>query len=115
MSDTHLGLPLPSPGETVLANPASTPEQRRDALQDDVFAAYPHTGTSSGSNTSLPPAAEHPANFDTSAVFIARVLLPVGADDPPVRTDAAPLVDNYARRFVPSVALLARWTDALTP
>jgi hypothetical protein len=45
-------------------------------------------------------------------VFLARVLVPVGAGDPPVRTADTPLADNFTRRFVPAPALLARWIGA---
>jgi len=112
LSDVQLGLPLP-PADPALGNPASSPAQRRDAAQDAVLGTFAASGFGSGSgnggSAGLPPAPEDPPNLDTSAVFIARVLLPVGAADPPVRTADAPLVDNFARRFLPSVPLLAQW------
>lgn len=107
LSATQLGLPVLSATDAVFANATSTADERRNALQDAVFGAYPPTGTGSGGNAALPPAAEHPADFDTSAIFLARVLIPVDAANPPVRTAELPLVDNYARRFLPALALLA--------
>ena len=62
-----------------------------------------------GAAAASPPLPEQPANLDRSAVFIARVLIPVAAANPPVRAAAAPLVDNWARRFLPPVALLGQW------
>jgi len=61
----------------------------------------------------LAPAAEHPQGVDSTAQFLARVLLPVQAGATPARIDgAAVVVDNWSRRFVPSSQLLQRW---LTP
>jgi len=108
--DTYSGLPLP-PAAAVLGDPAGSAADRRNALQDAVLSAYGSTGHAGGSG-GLPPAPEQPAGIDRSAVFLARVLLPVGAADPPVRTADVPLVDNYGRRFLPPAALFAQWAGA---
>ena len=110
LSDVQRGLPLP-PGAAVLGDTTAAPELRRNAAQDAVLAAYIASGHTGGAADGLPPGPEHPPNMDTSAVFIARVLLPVDAADPPARAADAPLVDNYARRFLPPVPLLAQWAN----
>jgi hypothetical protein len=117
------GLPLPAgsvsiPGETApaaaareaaLGNPADAPAARRAALQDATLYGYPQTvGNSDGSST-LAPLTEHVVGTDTSAIFLARVLVPIAAGNPPQRAGTAVLVDNYSRRFLPGLALLARW------
>ena len=105
LSNTQRGLPLP-PADALIAT--GTPAQRRNASQDAVLSAYVTSGHIGGTAEGPPPGPEHPPNLDTSAVFIARVLIPVGATNPPQRFGAAAVVDNYARRFLPSVPLLAQ-------
>ena len=100
LADDYTGLPLPL-AEPVLADETATEAARRDALQDAVLA--PYAGT-----TALGPSPEQPPDIDPSAVFVARVFLPVGASTPPLRTADVPVIDNYARRFVPSAALFAQ-------
>ncbi|MDB5801319.1 MAG: hypothetical protein JWL63_2258 [Rhodocyclales bacterium] len=107
LDDSYSGLPLP-PGAPVLANPAATAADRRNAAQDAVLQAYGGTGHAGGAG-GLEPAPEQPTEMDRSAVFLARVFLPVGAANPPVRTADVPLVDNWSRRFLPSAALFAQW------
>jgi len=105
LSAVQRGLPLPPADPLVVTGNAA---ERRNAAQDAVLAAYVAGGHVGGTAVGPPPGPEHPPNIDTSAVFIARVLLPVGAADPPQRTDEAPLVDNFARRFLASVPLLVQ-------
>lgn len=102
LDDAYFGLPLP-PGGAVIGNPAGDPAARRDAIQDAVLAGYSGSGR-------LAPAPEHPVGLDPSAVFLARVLVPVDtASRPPARVAGDVLVDNYARRFLPPAALFAQW------
>jgi hypothetical protein len=108
------GLPLP-PGGPALGDTTATPQARRDALQDAVLLGWSASGHAGGEGEDggLEPAPEHPAALaDHSAVFLARVLLPVDGATPPARTDALPLVDNWGRRFLPPAALFAQWAGA---
>ncbi len=107
LDDDYSGLPLPM-GDPVIGNTGASAAARRDAVQDTVLHSYGSSGHAGGSG-GLAPLPEQPANIDRSAVFIARVLIPVDVANPPVRTADAPLVDNWARRFLPPVALLAQW------
>nr|WP_145547135.1 hypothetical protein [Variovorax boronicumulans] len=114
LDDDYDGLPLP-PGGAALGNPAATAQERRDALQDAVLLGWSGSGHAGGEGEDggLAPAPEHPAELaDHSAVFLARVLLPVDGATPPARTDALPLVDNWGRRFLPPAALFAQWAGA---
>jgi hypothetical protein len=107
LDDAFDGLPAPGPD---LAAIADLPE-RRARLQDTILASYPVRGRA-GSPGELEPLPEHPNDIDRSAVFLARVLIPVGAADPPAREGVAVLVDSWRRRFVASAMLLARWVGA---
>lgn len=119
--DTGLGLPL-RPGaftlpvdqetaeealarEAAMDDAAADPAARRAALQDAVLHGY-----SRAADDELPRGPEHPPQVDASAVFIARVLIPVEPTNPTVRQGNAVLVDNYSRRFLPATGVLARWT-----
>ena len=107
LDDDYSGLPLP-PGDPVIGNTGASAATRRNAVQDTVLHGYGGSGHAGGGG-GLAPLPEHPANRDRSAVFIARVLIPVAAANPPVRTAEPPLVENWARRFLPPVALLGQW------
>jgi hypothetical protein len=103
LDDDYDGLPQPL-GGPLPGDASAALGERRNAAQDAVLAAYqPHEAAT------LPPAAEHPAGLDASAVFVARLFLPVDAANPPVRTADTPVVDNFGRRFAPPSALLAQW------
>jgi hypothetical protein len=104
LDDGFSGLPPAGPDLASIADV----DERRAALQDALLAAYPKRNTSGA----LDPPPGHPAELDTTAVFLARVFIPVDAANPPVRTASAPIVDNYSRRFTPSGPLLARWLGA---
>lgn len=112
LDDSYSGLPLP-PAAAVLGNPAGSATDRRNALQDAVLSAYGGTGHVGG-NGDFGRSAEQPTGVDPSAVFLARVLIPVtvAAGSPPVRSATAPLVDNFGRRFLPPAALFAQWAGA---
>lgn len=108
LDDAHDGLPAPGPDLAAIADPAA----RRARLQDALLDAYPPSGRA-GSDGELEPLPEHPNGVDRSAVFLARVFVPVGAANPPARDLAvAPRVDNWRRRFLPSLPLVARWIGA---
>jgi hypothetical protein len=104
LDDAFDGLPDPGPDLAAIADA----DDRRAALQDAVLGAWSASGRS-GQQGSLAPAPEHPPNLDQTALFLARVVLPVTADDPPERQGDGVLVDNWGRHFVPAVALLQRW------
>ena len=90
--------------EAALGNPGADPAAHNAALQDAVLHGYARSADGAPE-----PGPEHPAGIDPSAVFIARVLVPVATDDATSRDGDAVLVDNYSRRFLPGAALLARW------
>jgi hypothetical protein len=97
LDDDFDGLPEPGPDLAAIADV----EERRARLHDAILAAY---------TVRRRPGEPEPVPED---VFLARVLVPVGAGDPPVRDDGAGVVvDNWGRRFVPSAFLLARWLGA---
>lgn len=75
----------------------------RDAMQDAILHAY------TAGDAGLSPAPEQPPGLDPSAVFLGRVFLPVDSASPPARVAGAPVVDNWGRRFLPPLALLAQW------
>ncbi|KQU77060.1 MULTISPECIES: hypothetical protein [unclassified Rhizobacter] len=110
LDDAYSGLPLP-PAAEVLGDPTGAAAARRNALQDAVFAAYGTSGHAGGSG-GLAPSPEQPPGIDRSAIFLARVLLPVDNANPPVRGAGAPAVDNFGRRFLPPAALFAQWAGA---
>jgi len=107
LDDDFDGLPVLGPDFAAMADDAA----RRAALQDAVFAAWPADGRS-GDDMPLEPGPEHPTGSDPSSQFLARVLIPVLAGNPPERDlAAAVVVDNGARRFVPSTQLIQRWLN----
>lgn len=91
-----------------------TPEARRAALQAQLFGAWRARTEGAAADDlvrgTLPPRAEHLADQDATAVFLARVTIPAtrAADGArPVRGGAA-TVRNDGRRFVYPPAALAR-------
>jgi hypothetical protein len=109
LDDDYSGLPLP-PGDPVIGDPGAGAAQRRNAVQDAVVVnGYGGVGHAGGSGD-LGAMPDLPALFgDRSAVFLARVFIPVNGDTPPLRGGDPPLVDNWARRLLPPVALLGQW------
>jgi hypothetical protein len=98
LDDDFDGLPEPGPDLAAIADVG----ERRARLHDAILASYPARGR---------PGQPDPVPDE---VFLARVLIPVGAADPPVRgpVGAGVVVDNWGRRFVASAFLLARWLGA---
>jgi hypothetical protein len=107
LDDAYSGLPNPGLDLAAIADL----DLRRAALQDAVLGAWPASGHS-GQPGALAPLPEHPRNLDPTAVFLARVLIPVTAQNPPQRDGAGVLVDNWSRTVLPSVNLIARWVGA---
>lgn len=96
---------LPQPQWPDFGNDSAT-------LRDALFAAW-REGTAASSGQGLDPLAEHVAGQDTSALFLARLLLP--ADQGPAgqrpnrRLNEAVEVHNEWRPFVVTANALARW------
>ena len=86
-------------------DPPADPQARREAVEDAVLDGWPPNGLGGGSDA-LPPLPEHPVGLDPTAVFVGRILVPVGAGSPVERDGAGVVVDNWTRRFVPSIRLL---------
>jgi hypothetical protein len=86
--------------------------QRR--LQDTVLGAW-HHGTQDWDGDTLKDDASTAGVGDSTAVFLARIRIPVTVPSNriPVRRDAAVLVDNHVRRFVYSTDALVRWLQAV--
>lgn len=109
LDDDYSGLPEPL-GSPAVGNGGGNAElqrARRDAAQDALLDGYVRA-TRTTAQGLLEPQAEHPLGLDTSAVFLARVFIPVGVADPPTRTAEGPIADNWGRRFLPPAALLAQ-------
>ena len=106
LSNVYPGLPMPviDPKTVDL----STETSRRRALDDSVFGAYAASCQPDGIH-GLTRAPEQPDGLDPSAVFLARVFVPVSVTNPPTRTANAVVIDNFARHFLPSASLLAQW------
>lgn len=105
LDDSHSGLPDLGPDLAAMADPA----QRQAALQDAILDGWNGSGRGP-SQGPLARAAEQPTALqDSSAVFLARILIPSTLDNPPQRDGSQALVDNWSRRFTPSIGLLGRW------
>jgi hypothetical protein len=104
LDDDFDGLPDPGGDLVEIADAAD----RRAALQDRILDAWTGTGRA-GEEGGLPPLEEHVVGMDPTAQFLARVLLPVNADEPPERDGDGVVVDNWSRRFVSSTRLLQDW------
>lgn len=83
-----------------------TPAARRDAMHDAVLDGWPDLAGNSGAAGALPAPPGHPPRLDPTAVFLARVFVPVMAGNPPARSGDA-IVDNGGRRVLPHLGLLA--------
>lgn len=101
LDDDFDGLPLRDPDLSAL-----DPAARRDALQDAVLDAWPSLAGQLDANGDLPRPPGHPPGLDPTAIFLARVFVAVGAGNPPERTGAV-IVDNWGRRILPHLGLLA--------
>lgn len=106
--------PLPDPGEIGAPPlpPATDVGGRRAALHAAILSGW-REGTEQWTEQGPVPLREHVAGQDTTALFLARLVLPATAaatvDTRPVRTAGATVtVDNDSRRFVYSAVALAR-------
>ena len=99
--------PLPSP---------QWPDFGADAtnLRQAIYNAW-REGSAASAARGLDPLPEHLPGQDTSALFLARVVLPADQSPPaqrPLRRGAeAVVVRNELRPFVVTAAALARWLD----
>ncbi len=107
LDDRFDGLPAPGLDLAAIADAAA----RRARLQDAILDSYPAGGVVAGAD-GVAPLAEHPSGIDPTAVFLARVMIPVGATDPPLRDGRGVVVDGWSRRFAPSTMQLAQWIGA---
>jgi len=107
LNDSYDGLPILQ-GPAVIGDQTADLGVRHSALQDAVLAAYTVSGRA-GASGQLAPLPEQPGGLDPTATFMARLLIPVAAGDPPLRQGDAVLVDGWRRRFIPSASLLAQW------
>jgi hypothetical protein len=99
--------PLPiDPWPALAAEP--DPAKRRVALQQAIFAAWSAPVHKRDEN-SLVPLAEHVAGQDPTSIFLARIVIPAAAGNPPLRTATAVTIDNGSRTFVYTIGGLARW------
>lgn len=103
LDDDFDGLPDPGPDLSEVTDVT----ERRAALEDAVLAAWSGSGTTGADKPQ--PGPQHPLGVDPTARLLARVLIPVTADSPPERDGVQVLVDNWVRRFAPSIHLLQRW------
>lgn len=112
-ADGTKGLPDAGPDLAGIADPATRRAALQDHLLDDAYQAV-SASAAAGSAGDLRALSRNPDGVDPSALWLARVLLPVQAGDPPLRVQpvGAPVMDNYSRRFLPAAALLSRWLGA---
>jgi hypothetical protein len=103
LDDDFDGLPDRGPELSDIADAGA----RRAALEDAVLAAWSRPGATGAEPPQ--PGPQHPLGVDPTARLLARVLIPVTADTPPERAGGPVLVDNWVRRFAPSIHLLQRW------
>lgn len=82
-------------------------------LQTAIFESWEETTADWDAQNRPEPRAEHAAGQDTTAVFLARLLI-VPADEAAGRALSAQ-VDNYSRSFVYPTGAIARWIELVTP
>ncbi len=112
--------PLPDTGEIGAPPlpPATDVAGRRAALHEAILGGW-REGTDQWTEQGPVPLREHVPGQDTTALFLARLVLPATAaptaEARPVRTAGAVVtVDNDSRRFVYSAVALVRALD-ITP
>lgn len=100
--------PLPQrnwPDLSAIADPAD----RRIAVADAIFNAYPADDIDNPDNPERPT--EYAQGQDKTAVFLARVVIPATEEasesEPPERTNAAVVIENYKRLFAYRARALA--------
>ena len=83
--------------------------KRRTALHKAIFESWNSPAHLRDGSGKLVPLAEHAAGQDTTAIFLARFIIPATAGTPPLRTIGPITPDNESRGFAYPAALLARW------
>ena len=101
LDDDFFGLPQQDRDLSAL-NPA----ERRAALHDAVLDGWPESAGKRNADGDLLAPPGHPPKLDPTAVFLARVFVPVAAGNPPSRSGDA-IVDNGGRRVLPHLGMLA--------
>jgi hypothetical protein len=112
-ADATHGLPDMGPDLSAIADPAARRAALQDHLLDDSYQGV-SASAAAGTAGDLKALSGNPDGADPSAVWLARLLLPVQAGNPPLRLTpvGTPVIDNYSRRFLPAAALLSRWLGA---
>jgi hypothetical protein len=84
------------------------PAKRRAALHQMIFDGW-EAPERQRDQKGLVPLAEHIKEQNTTAVFLARLVIPAAAGNPPARTAQPVTVDNDSRAFAYSLGGVARW------
>jgi hypothetical protein len=94
-------------------DPAAAPAERAIALRKLVYGAW-REATDDWDAGGPVPLPEHAPGQDTTALFLARVVIPAAAGTPPIRTPGAKVYrQNAVRRFVLPSGLLAHLLGVL--
>jgi hypothetical protein len=83
--------------------------KRHTALHTAIFESWNAPEHQRDGSGKLVPLAEHAAGQDTTAIFLARFVIPATAGAPPLRTVGPITPDNESRGFAYPAAALARW------
>ncbi|MFN8444195.1 MAG: hypothetical protein U0175_25660 [Caldilineaceae bacterium] len=98
-------LPL-DPWATI--DPNAAPEAKISALHETIYSAW-QEGSDDWDLDGPVPQQEHALGQDTTALFLARLILPAAEGTPPTRTDGvAVTVSDASRRFVYPTSALAK-------
>jgi hypothetical protein len=84
------------------------PAKRRAALHQMIFDSW-DAPDRQRDQKGLVPLAEHTMVQDATAVFLARLVIPAAAGNPPARTASPVTVDNDSRAFAYNLSGVARW------
>jgi hypothetical protein len=85
------------------------PAARRDRVHEIIFDSW-REGTDAWDESGPTPLPEHVAGQNPTAVFLARLVIPLDAADPPQRDMAQDVVvQNDVRQFVYTTGALLNW------